>query len=146
MAEIPRAVLSEHFEERLDGQRLVAAVFPTFRFDPAFFEQEILPVFVNVPVSHAVAIKLIQLEDALRSVPGGVAVYYDQNGLVPESGPAKLDVKRIAVRHRTGIFHPKNVFALLESVRARCRRAPATKASGRLVVREPDAGWVVGKR
>jgi hypothetical protein len=93
---------------------LVAAVFVTFRFDPEFFEQEVLPVFLDVPLSHASVIKLVQLEDALRSVPIGVAVYYDQNGLVPEAGPSRLDVKRIAVRHRTGIFHSKNVFALVE--------------------------------
>jgi hypothetical protein len=110
----PHAVLSEQLEQRLRGRRLIAAVFLTFRFDPEFFEQEVLPVFLEVPLSHASAIKLVQLEDALRSVPIGVAVYYDQNGLVPEAGPSKLDVKRIAVRHRTGIFHPKNLFALVE--------------------------------
>ena len=49
MAEIPRAVLSEHFQDRLKGRRLIAAVFLTFRFDPAFFEQEILPVFLDTP-------------------------------------------------------------------------------------------------
>ena len=114
MAEIPHAVLSEHLEEQLRGRRLLAAVFLTFRFDPSFFEQEVLPVFLNVPLSHAPAIKLVQLDDALRTVPGGVAVYYDQNGLVPEAGSSRLDVRRIAVRHRTGIFHSKNVFALVE--------------------------------
>lgn len=115
MAETPpHAVLSEQLEAKLHGRRLVAAVFATFRFDPEFFEQEILPVFLDVPLSHAAAIKLVQLEDALRSVPQGVAVYYDQNGIVPEAGPARLDWKRIAVRHRTGIFHPKNVLALVE--------------------------------
>ena len=46
MAEIPRAILSEKFEEHLDGRHLVAAVFVTFRFDPEFFEQQVLPVFV----------------------------------------------------------------------------------------------------
>jgi len=114
MVDIPRAVLSEHLEERLHGRRVIAAVFLTFRFDPAFFEQEVLPVFMNIPVSHAPAIRLVQLEDALRLVPSGVAVYYDQNGLVPEAGPAKLDVQRIPIRHRNGIFHPKNVFVLVE--------------------------------
>jgi hypothetical protein len=114
----PHAVLSEQLEERLRGRRLIAAVFLTFRFDPEFFEQEVLPVFLEVPLSHASAVKLVQLEDALRSVPIGVAVYYDQNGLVPEAGPSKLDVKRIAVRHRTGIFHPKNLFALVEETEA----------------------------
>jgi hypothetical protein len=79
----------------MGGRRLVAAVFLTFRFDPEFFEQEILPAFVDVPLSPASRIKLVQLEDALRSVPQGVAVYYDQNSLVPEVGPGRLDVKRI---------------------------------------------------
>lgn len=74
MAEIPREVLSEHFQERMEGRRLVSAVFLTFRFDPAFFEQEVLPVFLDIPLSHAAAIKLVQLEDALRTLAGSIAV------------------------------------------------------------------------
>jgi hypothetical protein len=116
MADIPHAVLSEHLEEQIRGRRLLAAVFLTFRFDPGFFEEQVLPVFLNVPVSHATAIKLVQLDDALKTVPHGIAVYYDQNRLVPEVGSGRLDTRRIAVRHRTGIFHPKNVFALVEEV------------------------------
>ena len=58
----------------------------------------------------------MQMEDLLRDVPHGVAVYYDQNGLVADAKPARLDVRRIAVRHATGIFHPKNVFALVEAL------------------------------
>ena len=114
MPEIPHGILSEHYQEFMKGRRLIALVFLTFRFDSAFFEQEVLPVFLDIPLSHAPAIKLLQLEDALRSVPDGVAVYYDQNGLVVDAGSAKLDVKRVPVRHRTGIFHPKNVFVLVE--------------------------------
>ncbi len=114
MAEIPHAVLSEHLEGQLRGRRLVAAVFVTFRFDPEFFEQEILPVFLDVPLSHAAAIKLVQLDAALPSVTHGVAVYYDHCGIVPEAGPSRLPVKRIAVRNKTALFHPKNVFALVE--------------------------------
>jgi len=114
MATIPRAVLSEHFQERMAGRRLLAAVFLTFRFDPGFFEQDILPTFLDIPLSHAPAIRRIQLDDALRSVPHGIAVYYDHNGIAPEAGAAKLDIRRIPVCHRTGIFHPKNIFALVE--------------------------------
>jgi len=114
MAEIPRSILSEHFQEQVGDRRLVSAVFVTYRFDPAFFEQEVLPVFLDIPLSHASKIRLVQLEDALREIPVGVAVYYDQNGL--ESGDsAKLDVRRSAVRFKDGfIFHPKNVFVLVE--------------------------------
>lgn len=109
----PRAVLSEHLEERVRGRRLLAGMFLTFRFDPGFFEQEVLPVFFDIPLSHAPAVKLIQLEDALHSVPHGVAVYYDHNGIIPAAGGGRLDVKRIPICHRA-IFHPKNIFALVE--------------------------------
>jgi hypothetical protein len=114
MVEINKAVLSEAFQERLRGRRLVAAAFTTFRFDPSFFETEVLPVFLDLPLSHAAKVKLVQLEDALRSVEGGIAVYYDHHGLVADGGSAKLDVRRIPIRHSPAIFHPKNVLALVE--------------------------------
>jgi hypothetical protein len=110
----PTAVLSDELKSAVAGRRLVAAVFLTFRFEPEFFEQQVLPLFFDVSLSHADAIKRVQMEDLLRDVPHGVAVYYDQNGLVADAKPARLDVRRIAVRHSTGIFHPKNVFALVE--------------------------------
>lgn len=112
---VPRAVLSEQFQEWMQGQRLRSAAFLTFEFDPAFFEQEILPVLLDVPLSHAAPIRLLQIEGALRTLQAQVAVYYDANGLRPQAGGAKLDVRRIPVRHRTGIFHPKNVILLVES-------------------------------
>lgn len=115
MPEIPHAVLSEHFQERMRGRRLCSAVFVTYLFDPGFFEQEVLPVFVDLPLSHAPSIRLVQLEDALRSISGHVAVYYDANGLVVgDAGSAKLDLRRIPIHHEKGIFHPKNAFLLVE--------------------------------
>lgn len=128
MTNIPHAVLSEQFEERMKGQRLVSAVFTTYRFDPAFFEQEILPVFLDVGLSQVVAIRLIQLEDMLRRLVGEIAVYYDRSGLeVGDSGTARLDIRRIPVRHRTGIFHPKNVFVLTESTTTEDGEPPERK-------------------
>jgi hypothetical protein len=113
---IPHAVLSDQLEGRINGRRLVAAVFLTFEFDPGFFEQQILPELLDVPLSHAKGIRLVQLEDALRSCAGRVAVYYDADHLVSsEAGSAHLDVQRVPVRHRTGVFHPKNVFLLVEN-------------------------------
>src|SRR5687768_66089 len=128
-------VLSEAFEERVAGGRLLSAVFFTFRFDPGFFEQEVLPVFVDVP-SFAPAVRLIQLEEALRSID--LAVYYDRRGLVPESESAKLDYARVPIT-QPGYFHPKNVFALVQD--------PEEKGGGeRLIVAALSAnltkpGW-----
>lgn len=115
MTEIPHAVLSDQLEGLLQGRRLVTAMFLTFRFDPGFFEIEVLPALLDVPLSHAVPIRRIQLEDALRQVAIPPAVYYDANGLhIGDECGAKLDIKRIPIRHPTGIFHPKNVFILVE--------------------------------
>jgi hypothetical protein len=116
MPEIPHAPLSDALEARISHRRLVSAVFLTFKFEPAFFEQEVLPVLFDVPVSHAAAIRLVQLEETLRTIEGEIAVYYDAKGLIATgSESAKLDVQRIPILHRTGIFHPKNIFLLLES-------------------------------
>src|SRR5215475_12279532 len=95
----PHAVLSEHFQERMQGHRLHSALFLTYQFDPAFFERDVLPVFVDVAASHAAEIRLVQLEDALRTVPGHIAVYYDRNGLIAENGSARLDIQRIPVHN-----------------------------------------------
>ncbi len=35
---------------------------------------------------------------------------------IADAKPARLDVSRVPIVHRTGIFHPKNVFALVEEV------------------------------
>lgn len=116
MPDLPRSVLSEHFQDRMEGRRLVHAVFLTFEFDPGFFELEVLPVFLDVQVSHSVAIRRVQLEQVLRDLQGQVAVYYDANGLRQgDSGSARLDFRRIPIRHPTGIFHPKNVLLLVEA-------------------------------
>jgi hypothetical protein len=118
VSEIPHETLSEHFESRMASRRLRHLVLTTFQFDPGFFEQEILPVFLDTNLSHVRDIKLAQLEETLRSQRGGVAVYYDADGLVlSDDGSAKLDVRRVPVRCRNGaIFHAKNVFALVESI------------------------------
>lgn len=113
---IPHAVLSDQLEERVNGRRVVAGVFLTFEFDPGFFEQEILPVLLDVPVSHSRGIRLVQLEEGLRACAGRLAVYYDADRLVcGDAGSARLDVARIPVRTKTGVFHPKNVLLLLEA-------------------------------
>jgi hypothetical protein len=118
MTEIPREALSDHFQFRMEGRRLRSAVLLTYQFDPGFFEQEVLPVFFDIGLSHASAIRLLQLEDAIRDLEGEIAVYYDAGGLVVgDAGSAKLDVRYIPIQHNA-IFHPKNVFLLVEDEEA----------------------------
>ena len=115
MVSVPRAVLSECFENRMDGLRLKSAVFLTFCFDPGFFEQEILPVFLDVAPSHAPAVRLVLLEESIRDHVDHIAVYYDYRALEAGAAGAKLDVQRVPARWPNGAyFHPKNVLLLVE--------------------------------
>jgi hypothetical protein len=140
---IPHDVLSEHLQDLIGGRQLVAAVFITFQFDPGFFEHEVLPVLIDVPLSHSEKVRLVQLEDALRPHAGRIAVYYDANGLVVgSSGSAKLDFQRVPMRHPTGIFHPKNVFLLLEDKEAdESGYHPRSLVIGALSANLTRAGW-----
>jgi hypothetical protein len=75
----------------------------------------VLPVFLDVPLSHEPAVRLVQLEDALRERVDHVAVYYDPGALeATDFGSAKLDVRRVPVSWTTGYFHPKDVLLLVE--------------------------------
>jgi hypothetical protein len=111
---IERKVLSEAFQEAIGSWRLRSAVFLTFRFDPGFFEQEILPIFFDIPMSHAPLARVLHLVDKLRET-GPIAVYYDRRALEAGAAPARTDFQRIGVIHRTGYFHPKNALLLIES-------------------------------
>jgi hypothetical protein len=113
---IPHSVLSDAFRDAIGSRRLVALVAVTFRFDPSFFETQVLPVFFDLPIARGEGpLQILQLEQTLRHVPDGVAVYYDVGGLeTGEGGSARLDVRRIRCKRKNGIFHPKNILALVE--------------------------------
>jgi hypothetical protein len=115
MTEIPRAVLSEQFQLAMKDRVVRSAVFLTFMFEPDFFEQEVLPaVLPDTGFGHIPDIRILQLEEILKKSVDHVAVYYDRDALMAGSQSAKLDVRRIPTRHRTGSFHPKNVLLLTE--------------------------------
>lgn len=114
MSSFPCQVLSQAITDRIAGRKVKAALFLTYEFDPAFFEVEVLPTLFDEAYSHEAAVKLLQLEDAMRSLVAPIAVYYDRNGLRAEGGGSRLDVQRVPIGYPTGIFHPKNVFVLVE--------------------------------
>jgi len=132
---VERKVLSEAFQEALQGWRLRAGVFLTFRFDPGFFQEDVLPVFFDIPLSHARVPRLLHVADALRTT-GPIAVYYDRRALHEETGSARTDFQRIGLSHRTGYFHPKNVLLLVE------RSAPDSEEGTAAPSREQ--GLIVG--
>ncbi|NYF59348.1 hypothetical protein [Micromonospora purpureochromogenes] len=134
---VPRAVLTEALREKINGREVLAAVFCTFRFDPGFFEREILPALFDLQLHQDPQIRRVQLEEALRPLAGRVAVYYDPRAIVTGDGTACLDVRRIPVRPRTGLFHPKNAFILVRDTSTQERSLVVLTASANLT----QAGW-----
>ena len=111
-------VLSDKISSKINGRRVVAAVFTTYSFDPAFFELDILPLLFESRIrggfSHVEKVRRVQLEECLRRM-AEIEVLYDRSGLVGNAGPASLDFRRIDVGRRTGVFHPKLVLVLVEN-------------------------------
>lgn len=106
-------VLSRRFAEAIGNRRVRTAVFTTFTFDPGFFELRVLPLlFHQQSFSQVDKVRLLQLEDALHGVKH-LSVYYDRGALSQDAEPARLDYRRIDVRRRTGVFHPKLAFLLV---------------------------------
>ena len=108
------AVLSDALMEAIGGRRVKVAVFLTFQFDPGFFEEELLPLLFDQSFSHVPQIRLVQMEERLRSFDH-LAVYFDRRGLTAEARPARLDYRRFGVQRHTGFFHPKNILLLVEN-------------------------------
>jgi hypothetical protein len=142
-ANIQRQVLSEAFQAAVEGWTLRSAVFLTFRFDPAFFEQEVLPVFFDISLSQIPQARVLHLADALRTT-GPVAVYYDRGALEAGAGSPRTNFEKIGIVHRTGYFHPKNVLLLLEKPSA--SKEESVAGARRLIVASMSAnltraGW-----
>ncbi|MFY1615885.1 hypothetical protein [Micromonospora sp. WMMD736] len=130
-------MLTEALREQINGREVLAALFCTFRFDPGFFEREILPALFDVQLHQDPQIRRLQLEEALRPLAGRVAVYYDPGAIVTGDGTACLDVRRIPVRPRTGYFHPKNAFILVRNTSTQERSLVVLTGSANLT----QAGW-----
>ena len=135
---IPHVVLSEAVRDALGRRTVDAAVFSTFRFDPGFFEQEVLPVLFDVQFHQDPAIRKLQLEDLLRPLSGRVAVFYDARAVEEGGrGPASLDVRRVPIAPSAGYFHPKNVLLLAADPDTGERALVVVTGSANLT----QAGW-----
>ena len=49
---INQYILSDSIQKAINKRKVKAAVFLTFRFDPGFFEEEILPLLFDSSFSH----------------------------------------------------------------------------------------------
>lgn len=133
------SVLSEALQEAIGGRRVRAAVFLTFRFDPGFFETEILPVLFDVSLSHAEEVRLLQLEERVREMRTPVTVYYDRVALDANKRSSML-THRVGLTATTGYFHPKNVLLLLDP-RDDAREDVPSLLVGTMSANLTRAGW-----
>lgn len=138
--DIPTGILSDRLTRAIRGRRVTAAVFTTFTFEPAFFEEEVLPILFERSFSHASALRLAQLEEEIRGVRQ-LAVYYDRNALQPGAGSARLDVRRIGISRKTGCFHPKIVAALVEETDSKTEETTTSLVLAVLSANLTRAGW-----
>lgn len=140
----PRRILSEAFAEKIGGRRVLAALFTTYTFDPAFFELEILPLLfegrINGGFSPAEKMRRVQLEECLREETE-VDVFYDRGGLVANAQSATLDFQRIDVSRDRGVFHPKLVLVLVENPLAEEGKKTRSLIAGALSANLTRSGW-----
>lgn len=136
---IPTSVLSDAFHEAISGRKVMAAVFTTYTFDPGFFEEEVLPLLFDFSFSHFPKLRLVQLENELRSIDH-LAVYYDRRGLITGSGSATLDFRRIPMQ-RKGFFHPKVVLILVEDLEEDSEEVVQSLIVGVLSANLTRSGW-----
>ncbi len=112
-----RRALGEAITERLAGRRVLAAVFTTYSFDPGFFELHVLPLLFARGFSKEDTVRIVQLDEELRSTP--VAVYFDRGAVNPGRGGGSLGnhigIRRASTSGATkGCFHPKLILALVD--------------------------------
>ncbi|MCY3626651.1 MAG: hypothetical protein OXG88_03310 [Gammaproteobacteria bacterium] len=96
------------------NRNVSSAVFTTYNFDPGFFELHVLPIlFPNQHFSEAERVRLLQLEDCLRSIRH-LTVYFDGNALARDASSPRLGYSRIDVHWKSGCFHPKLILLLVD--------------------------------
>jgi hypothetical protein len=139
VSRIPRAVLSDSLRTLLSGRRVAAGVFFTYTLEPQFFEEEVVSLLTDDALSSEPKLRMVQLEELLRSQIGPLAVYYDIGGLRGE-GAARLETRRIPVHFRSGVFHPKAIVLLTEPISDNAR-AGRTLICGILSANITKLGW-----
>lgn len=108
------SVLAESVKAALNGKKVVAALFLTYNFDAAFFENYVLPLCMDSDLKFGSS----AAQNAMLWIRHGsklplVAVlcdYYGKN----DSEPPRLNYDVVCMALKGNCFHPKNVFLLCE--------------------------------
>lgn len=138
---IELSTVSDGFRAQIgERERVVAAVFTTYRFEPEFFEQEIIPLMLDqgLAFSSDQRIKSIQVREALSDAGLPLEVFYDQD-LFRQQGTVSPSMEYLhhGIRGERSAFHAKLVLLLVEDVDSGEQSLCVGAGSANLTI----AGW-----
>lgn len=109
--------ISEGFSEQIStGKRVVAGLFTTYNFEPAFFEIEVIPLMLKYgrAYSRDERIKRVQVREALSEEGLPIEVFYDLDMFHTQPVSPAMEYLHHGIRGDSYAFHAKLVMLLLE--------------------------------
>ena len=110
-------ILAEKLKDEMAGKKVIAAVFHTFNFDPKFFENYLLPLFLpDIPFGDDEIQNTILWKKFQNELPP-ITVYCDFHAKSLKGNNLNYLVRPIDILKINGVkpcFHPKHSFILLQ--------------------------------
>lgn len=126
-------ILKEKLEELIDGQKVLAVLFHSFNFDPVFFENYIMPVFIkdgefsDIAIYNKILWRKYQKDDRIPPITVYCDYYAKDKASAPSLG---YDIRCVLVPEQKGKicnFHPKHIFILIEDKKSKEKNPKARK-------------------
>ena len=110
-------ILGEKLKEEINGRKIIAAVFHSFNFDPDFFENYLLPLFLpDIPFGDNKIQNTILWKKYQNELPP-VTVYCDFHAKAQKGIHLDYTVRTVDIKKVNGVkacFHPKHSSILLD--------------------------------
>ena len=110
-------ILGEKLKEEINGRKIIAAVFHSFNFDPDFFENYLLPLFLpDIPFGDNKIQNTILWKKYQNELPP-VTVYCDFHAKAQKGIHLDYTVRTVDIKKVNGVkpcFHPKHTAILLD--------------------------------
>ena len=110
-------ILGEKLKEEINGRRIKAALFHSFNFDPDFFENYLLPLFLpDIPFGDNKIQNTILWKKYQNELPP-VTVYCDFHAKAQKGIHLDYTVRTVDIKKVNGVkacFHPKHSSILLD--------------------------------
>lgn len=112
-------ILKEEIKEKIDGQKVYAVLMYSFNFDPIFFENYVMPLFIpdndfsDIAIYNKILWRKYQKDDRIPPVTVYCDFYAKDRSVAPSLG---YSINCIQVPEKKGYicnFHPKHIFILV---------------------------------